>query len=37
MTYKNKGPPKRSEGVLQTGICLYLIYQNTYHSIQVID
>lgn len=23
MTYKNKGPPKRSEGVLQTGIRRY--------------
>ena len=21
MNYKNKGPPKRSSGVLQTGIC----------------
>ena len=21
MQYKNKGPPKRSSGVLQTGIC----------------
>lgn len=24
MTYKNKGPPKRSEGVLQTGNCQIL-------------
>ena len=26
MTYKNKGPPKRSEGVLQTGIRRYDIF-----------
>ena len=27
MQYKNKGPPKRSEGVLQTGI--YIFFANT--------
>ena len=34
MTYKNKGPPKRSEGVLQTGSCRYLLPH--YHIIYLV-